>query len=133
MTLGWSDEEASEMHLRYYKQYGLALRGLVRHHSISEVERVLGVVLCRCHIIYRRSLDPLDFDLKCDGSLPLEDMIKPDPKLRTLLENIDRGKARVWALTNAYRTVSVRALQITARFSKYRSARPKSLADIAGG
>ncbi len=51
--------------------------------------------------------DPLDFDEKCDGSLPLEEMIKPDPSLRKLFEDIDRSKARVWALTNAYRTVSV--------------------------
>ncbi len=32
-------------------------------------------------------------------------MIKPDPHLRQLLQDIDRSKARVWALTNAYRTV----------------------------
>lgn len=54
-----------------------------------------------------RHVDPLDFDKKCDGSLPLEEMIKPDPSLRKLLEDIDRSKVRVWGLTNAYRTVSV--------------------------
>ena len=32
-------------------------------------------------------------------------MIQPDPVLRQLLEDIDRSKVRVWALTNAYRTV----------------------------
>ena len=41
-TLGFSDEEASRTHLAYYKTYGLALRGLVKHHSV----------------------DPLDFDRK---------------------------------------------------------------------
>lgn len=51
--------------------------------------------------------DALDFDSKCDGSLPLEDILKPDPKLRKLLEDIDRSKTRVWALTNAYQSVSV--------------------------
>lgn len=51
------------------------------------------------------TLDPLDFDQKCDGSLPLETMIKPDPELRKLMQDIDRSKTRVWALTNAYRTV----------------------------
>jgi hypothetical protein len=45
--------------------------------------------------------DPLDFDQKCDGALPLEDMIKPNPALRKLMEDIDRKKARVWAFTNA--------------------------------
>lgn len=55
-------------------------------------------------------VDPLDFDKKCDGSLPLEKMIHPDPALRKLLQDIDRSKARVWALTNAYHTVSVSTL-----------------------
>ena len=50
-------------------------------------------------------VDPLDFDAKCDGSLPLEQMIKPDPFLKQLFQDIDRSKVRVWALTNAYRTV----------------------------
>jgi len=50
-------------------------------------------------------LDPLDFDEKCDASLPLEKMLLPDPRIRKLLEDIDRSKCRVWALTNAYRTV----------------------------
>jgi len=88
--LGHSEEEASELHHRYYTQYGLALRGLVRHHEI----------------------DALDFDRKCDGSLPLEEMLKPDPQLRTLLQDIDRSKVRVWALTNAYRTHARRVLSI---------------------
>ena len=52
------------------------------------------------------SIDPLDFDQKCDGSLPLEDMLRPNTALRRLFEDIDRSKARVWALTNAYVTVS---------------------------
>ena len=50
-------------------------------------------------------LDPLEFDKRCDGSLPLEEMLKPDPSVRKLLEDIDRNKARVWGLTNAYQTV----------------------------
>ena len=51
--------------------------------------------------------DALDFNEKCDGSLPLEDMINPDPSVRELFQDIDRSKARVWALTNAYKTVGV--------------------------
>jgi pyrimidine and pyridine-specific 5'-nucleotidase len=82
--MGLSHEEASELHHQYYSQYGLALRGLVRHHQI----------------------DPLDFDKKCDGSLPLESMIYPDPSLRSLLSSIDRTKVRIWTLTNAYKSVS---------------------------
>jgi len=88
--LGHSEEEASELHHKYYTQYGLALRGLVRHHEV----------------------DALDFDKKCDGSLPLEDMLKPDPVLRQLLQDIDRTEFRVWALTNAYKTHAQRVLRI---------------------
>lgn len=50
--------------------------------------------------------DPLDFDRKCDGALPLEEMIAYVPALRKLFEDIDRKKVRVWGLTNAYRLVS---------------------------
>ncbi|TBU32826.1 pyrimidine 5-nucleotidase [Dichomitus squalens] len=88
--LGLPDDEASKLHHRYYSQYGLAIRGLVRHHQI----------------------DPLDFDRKCDGSLPLEELLKPDPVLRKLLEDIDRTKVRVWGLTNAYYTHANRVLRI---------------------
>lgn len=90
LSLGLEDDRATELHHKYYTEYGLALRGLVRHHEI----------------------DPLDFDKKCDGSLPLEEMIKPDPELRKLLLDIDRSKTRVWALTNAYKTHAYRVLRI---------------------
>ncbi|PCH41095.1 pyrimidine 5-nucleotidase [Wolfiporia cocos MD-104 SS10] len=90
VALGFPEDEATELHHKYYNQYGLALRGLVRHHNI----------------------DPLDFNRKCDGSLPLEDALNPDPKLRKLLQDIDRSKARVWALTNAYKTHAQRVLRI---------------------
>ncbi|TFY59687.1 hypothetical protein EVJ58_g5632 [Rhodofomes roseus] len=90
LSLGFPEEEATDLHHKYYTQYGLALRGLVRHHQI----------------------DALDFDRKCDGSLPLEDILEPDHKLRKLLEDMDRSKARVWALTNAYKTHAKRVLGI---------------------
>ncbi|KAF8165262.1 Haloacid dehalogenase-like hydrolase-domain-containing protein [Crassisporium funariophilum] len=90
VNLGLGHEEASELHLKYYTQYGLALRGLTRHHDV----------------------DPIDFDRQCDGSLPLEDMISYDPSLRKLFEDIDRTKVRVWALTNAYRPHAERVLRI---------------------
>ncbi|KAF7352706.1 Pyrimidine 5-nucleotidase [Mycena venus] len=90
LTLGLGEEEASELHHKYYTQYGLALRGLILHHNI----------------------DPVDFDKKCDGALPLEDLISPNPGLRKLLQDIDRTKATVWALTNAYRPHAERVLRI---------------------
>ncbi|TFK23236.1 pyrimidine 5-nucleotidase [Coprinopsis marcescibilis] len=90
VTLGLEHDEASKLHHQYYTQYGLALRGLVRHHGV----------------------DPLDFDRKCDGSLPLEDMIDFDPKLRKLLDDVDKSKARIWALTNAFKPHAMRVLKI---------------------
>ncbi|KAF9534232.1 pyrimidine 5-nucleotidase [Crepidotus variabilis] len=90
VSIGLSHEEASELHLKYYTQYGLALRGLVRHHNV----------------------DPLDFDAKCDQALPLEEMISYSPQVQKLFEDIDRSKVRVWALTNAYRLHAERVLRI---------------------
>ncbi|KAF5390693.1 hypothetical protein D9757_002709 [Collybiopsis confluens] len=74
----------------YYSEYGLALAGLVRHHNV----------------------DPLDFDKNCDQALPLEEMIFPNPAHRQLLQDIDRSKVRVWALTNAYKIHAERVLRI---------------------
>ncbi|KAF5344123.1 hypothetical protein D9758_008849 [Tetrapyrgos nigripes] len=87
--LGLDEQEASELHHQYYSQYGLALAGLVP-----------------------KSRHPLDFDRKCDGALPLEEMIQYSPSLRKLFEDIDRSKVRVWALTNAYRPHAERVLRI---------------------
>jgi len=37
VSLGLGHEEASDLHLQYYTQYGLALRGLARHHDVGIV------------------------------------------------------------------------------------------------
>ncbi|WFD04473.1 hypothetical protein MOBT1_003183 [Malassezia obtusa] len=88
--LGLSEKDAEELHTHYYKEYGLAIRGLVKHHTI----------------------DPMDYDEKCDGSLPLEQVLRPDAALRALLERIDRRRMRVYALTNAYKTHAQRVLKL---------------------
>ncbi|KAF8525320.1 Haloacid dehalogenase-like hydrolase-domain-containing protein [Gautieria morchelliformis] len=88
--LGLSELEASTLHRDYYTRYGLALRGLVRHHGA----------------------DGLDFDRKCDQSLPLEELLSEDETVCKLLEDMDRRKTRVWALTNAYVTHATRVLRI---------------------
>lgn len=51
-------------------------------------------------------VDPLDYDKHCDAALPLEEVLKFNPELKQLLQDIDRTKFRVWALTNAYVNVS---------------------------
>ena len=63
-----------------YKNYGLAIEGLVRHHQI----------------------DALEYNAKVDDALPLDGVIKPRPELKKLLEDIDRSKVRLWLFTNAY-------------------------------
>ncbi|KAI1412176.1 pyrimidine 5-nucleotidase [Hypoxylon sp. FL1857] len=78
--LGLPEEEAIKLHKEYYKNYGLAIEGLVRHHQI----------------------DPLDYNAKVDDALPLEGIIKQNPQLRKLLEDIDKSKVKLWLLTNAY-------------------------------
>lgn len=103
VKLGLDHEEASKLHLQYYTRYGLALRGLTRHHDVGNASPFPSQYTPHAHEDYL--LDPLDFDRQCDGSLPLEDMIKFSPSLRKLFEDIDRKKVRVWALTNANRPV----------------------------
>ncbi|CED84314.1 Haloacid dehalogenase-like hydrolase [Phaffia rhodozyma] len=89
-TLGLDPKEAEKLHKTYYSQYGLAIRGLVKHHDINA----------------------LDYDRVCDASLPLETILSRDDRLRQLLSDIDPSKARILALTNAYKTHASRVLEI---------------------
>ncbi|KAI9143006.1 Haloacid dehalogenase-like hydrolase-domain-containing protein [Paraphysoderma sedebokerense] len=75
-AIGMDQEKAQTLSRRYYIDYGLAVRGLVKHHAI----------------------DPVDYDTKVDGGLPLESILKPDPELRAMLRSI---KIKKWVFTNA--------------------------------
>ena len=75
-----SRDDAYKLHQEYYKTYGLAIEGLVRHHKI----------------------DPLEYNRQVDDALPLESIIFPDPELRKLLEDMDKTKVKLWLFTNAY-------------------------------
>lgn len=85
-----SQEDANELHYRYYREYGLAIEGLVRHHKV----------------------DPLEYNSKVDDALPLEDIIKPDPELRRLIQDVDTSKVRLWLFTNAYITHGKRVVKL---------------------
>ncbi|KAG5639280.1 hypothetical protein H0H81_004941 [Sphagnurus paluster] len=109
VTLGLDHEEASELHLRYYTQYGLALRGLTRHHDIGNVihaERVLRIL----------QLDDLidglvycDYELKDFSCKPEPDFYQQAMKRANLSDpskcyfiddnrgNIDGARAQGWA------------------------------------
>ncbi|KAF2010328.1 pyrimidine 5-nucleotidase [Aaosphaeria arxii CBS 175.79] len=88
--LSLSTADANALHLKYYKEYGLAIEGLVRHHKV----------------------DALEYNTKVDDALPLEEVIKPNPELRKLLEDIDKSKVRMWLFTNAYITHGKRVVKL---------------------
>ena len=85
-----SPHEATALHHKYYKEYGLAIEGLTRHHAI----------------------DPLEFNREVDDALPLEALLRPDPMLRKLLEDLDKKKVKLWLLTNAYVTHAKRVVKL---------------------
>ncbi|KAL7273049.1 putative suppressor of disruption of TFIIS [Rhizina undulata] len=88
--LDLASEDAKSLHETYYKNYGLAIEGLVRHHKI----------------------DPLEYNRQVDDALPLGDVLHPDPTLRKLLSDIDRSKVRLWLFTNAYITHGRRVVKL---------------------
>ena len=88
--LSMSKEDANYLHHHYYREYGLAIEGLVRFQKV----------------------DPLEYNEKVDDALPLDDIIKPDPKLKQLLQRIDRSKVKVWLFTNAYITHGKRVVRL---------------------
>jgi len=85
-------DDAYKLHQEYYKTYGLAIEGLVRHHRI----------------------DPLEYNRQVDDALPLESIIFPDPQLRKLLSDIDKSKVKLWLFTNAYKTHGNRVVNLLA-------------------
>lgn len=91
LGLGLPPDEAGALHQRYYSEHGLAIRGLLKNHS---------------------GIDPLDYDRRVDGSLPLDGLLKPEAALTSLIEDLDRSKCRVFALTNAYKTHALRCIKL---------------------
>lgn len=91
LGLGLPPAEAKELHQRYYSEHGLAIRGLLKNHS---------------------GIDPLDYNRRVDGSLPLDDILKPEAELTQLIKDLDRTKCRVFALTNAYKTHGQRCIKL---------------------
>uniref|UniRef100_A0A8H7NBB6 Pyrimidine 5'-nucleotidase n=1 Tax=Bionectria ochroleuca TaxID=29856 RepID=A0A8H7NBB6_BIOOC len=77
--VGLDKEQAAELCAEYSKTYGFLPEGLVRHHSI----------------------DAKHYNSTIDEGLPIEALLKPDPKLRQLLQDIDRSKVRLWLFSNA--------------------------------
>jgi pyrimidine 5'-nucleotidase len=95
-----SDEEAERLHQDYYKSYGLALEGLVRHHKIGAFFCVLA------------DPDPLAYNREVDDTLELDEILKPSSELHELLSSLDRTKVKPWILTNAYITHAKRVMKL---------------------
>ncbi|CAK9441551.1 uncharacterized protein LODBEIA_P54190 [Lodderomyces beijingensis] len=89
-NLKLSDEEATHLHMDYYKTYGLALEGLVRNHQV----------------------DALDYNSQVDDALDLHAVLRYDKPLREVLLHIkNSGKFDYfWLVTNAYRNHALRVL-----------------------
>lgn len=88
--LSLNQEDAFKLHQEYYKNYGLAIEGLVRHHRI----------------------DALEYNEQVDDAIPLEDILSPDPVLRKMLQDIDKTKVKLWLFTNAYVTHGKRVVRL---------------------
>jgi pyrimidine and pyridine-specific 5'-nucleotidase len=85
-----SPDNASALHQKYYNQHGLTIAGLSHHHDI----------------------DPLEFNQKVDDSLPLDDVLSFDAKLRHTFECFDRTKVKLWLFTNAHVTHARRVVRL---------------------
>ena len=62
----------------------------------------------------RDILTPISYSLaynrEVDDALPLDDVIKPDPRLRRLLDDMDKSKVKMWLFTNAHITHARRVI-----------------------
>lgn len=89
--LGIDDESAEALQMQYYQDYGLAIEGLVRFNKV----------------------DAMEYNSEVDDTLPLDEILKPDPELRKLLLRIDRTKVKkLWLFTNAYINHAKRVVDI---------------------
>lgn len=90
--LGLDKVHAEELNRTYYKQYGLAIRGLTLHNGI----------------------DPMDYNTLVDDALPLQHILKPNLKLReTLIRLRECGKIdKLWLFTNAYKNHALRCVRL---------------------
>lgn len=90
--LNIDDDEAWKLHHTYYREYGLAIRGLVMHHDI----------------------DALEYNRMVDDALPLQRILKPDAGLRSMLSRLKESGAvdKLWLFTNAYKTHGIRCVRL---------------------
>jgi len=82
-------EESAELGRRYYRDYGLAIKGLVKDWHV----------------------DPHHYDQFVDGGLLLEEALTPNSLLNEMLEELGK-KARMWVFTNAGLQHALRVIRL---------------------
>ncbi|KAJ5107202.1 hypothetical protein N7456_003877 [Penicillium angulare] len=88
LSLGHRD--ATSLQEKYYREYGLVLKGLVRNHGI----------------------DPMVYNHEVDDAIPLDLLLGQDRRLQDLLKRLDVGKVKPWLLTNAFINHADRVLKL---------------------
>lgn len=85
-----NDQDAHDLHINYYRTYGLALEGLVRNHKV----------------------DALEYNRKVDDSLDLKLVLQYKPELREMLLQIKNSGEfdMLWLVTNAYKNHALRVV-----------------------
>lgn len=85
-----NDEDAHNLHMNYYKTYGLAIEGLVRNHRV----------------------DALEYNAKVDDSLDLRSVLTRKDELRRMLLRIKQSGQfdLFWLVTNAYKNHALRVV-----------------------
>jgi pyrimidine and pyridine-specific 5'-nucleotidase len=81
--------ESKRLGARFYRDYGLAIKGLIKHFSI----------------------DPVVYDEFVDGGLQLEEILKPAVGLSSLMDRLSK-RGPCWVFTNAGRSHAVRVLKL---------------------
>lgn len=87
-----NDEDADRLHMQYYKEYGLAIEGLVKKHQINALE----------------------YNKVVDDALPLDRILVPNPHLRNMLKQMKLCGhiKRLWLFTNAYKNHGLRVIRL---------------------
>ncbi|KAJ9101417.1 hypothetical protein QFC19_005190 [Naganishia cerealis] len=89
-SLQLDDEEAHKLHINYYREYGLALEGLVRNHQV----------------------DALEYNAQVDDALDLKSVLHYNQQLRDMLIRIKETHKfdYFWLVTNAYKNHALRVI-----------------------
>jgi len=82
--------QAKELGARYYRDYGLSIKGLIKDFAIV----------------------PTEYDEYVDCGLPLDDLLRPDAELKRAIRNLNKNHGPCWIFTNAGKTHALRVLRL---------------------